>query len=145
MIYTPLTKKALKISFKAHKDQFDKSGIPYVYHPYELASQMSTEAEVCVALLHDVVEDTDTTFEDLINEGFCDEIIDALRLLTHNDNTPYMDYVRKIKENPIAKNVKLADLRHNSTLARHDVITDWDLKRQNKYKTAIEILLGNQE
>ncbi len=145
MIYTPLTKKALKISFNAHKDQLDKSGIPYVYHPYELATQMTTEAETCVALLHDVVEDTPITFDDLIAEGFGNDIIEALRLMTHNDDTPYFDYVRKIKNNPIAKNVKLADLRHNSTESRLDKITEKDIERKNKYKYAIEILLGNED
>ena len=145
MIYTPLTKKALKISFEAHKEQFDKSGIPYVYHPYELASQMTTEAETCVALLHDIVEDTSTTFEDLINEGFDGEIIDAIRLMTHNDGSNYFDYVKRIKQNPIAKAVKLADLRHNSTISRLDEITPKDLERVEKYKQAIEILQGNVE
>ena len=145
MIYTPLTKKALKISFDAHKNQLDKSGIPYVYHPYELATQMTTEATTCVALLHDVVEDTNTTFEDLIAEGFGDEIIDALRLMTHNDGSDYFVYVRRIKQNPIAKAVKLADLRHNSTESRLDVITPKDIERKEKYKKAINILLGNEE
>lgn len=145
MIYTPLTKKALKISFDAHKDQVDKSGMPYVYHPYELATQMTTEAETCVALLHDVVEDTSITFENLSAEGFGKEIIAALRLLTHNDDTPYFDYVRRIKENPIAKNVKLADLRHNSTESRLDKITPKDVERKKKYKQAMEILLGNEK
>ncbi len=142
MIYTPLTKKALKISFKAHKDQVDKSGMPYVYHPYELATQMKTEAETCVALLHDVVEDTSITFEELIEEGFGDEIIAALRLLTHNDGSKYFDYVRRIKDNPIAKNVKLADLRHNSTESRLDKITPKDIERKDNYKKAMNILLG---
>lgn len=145
MLYTPLTKKALKISFEAHKNQLDKSGIPYVYHPYEVATGVSTEAEICVALLHDVVEDTLITFEDLIAEGFKNEIIDALRIMTHNENTPYFDYVRKIKQNPIAKNVKLADLKHNSTISRFDIVTDDDIERLNKYQCAIDILLGNKE
>ena len=101
MIYTPLTKKALKISFAAHKDQVDKSGMPYVYHPFHLAEQMNDENSTCVALLHDVVEDTDITFDDLASEGFPAEVIDALALMTHDDNVPYMDYVRKIQTNPI--------------------------------------------
>lgn len=70
MIYTPLTKKALKISFKAHKDQMDKSGMPYIYHPFHLAEQMNDEYSTCVALLHDVVEDTDISLDDLASEGF---------------------------------------------------------------------------
>lgn len=106
MIYTPLTKKALKISFIAHKDQVDKSGMPYVFHPFHLAEQMNDEYSTCVALLHDVVEDTDITLDELTSEGFPAEIIDALALMTHDDKVPYMDYVRKIKTNPIATKVK---------------------------------------
>ena len=94
MIYTKLTKKAMKIAFEAHKNQTDKNGMPYIYHPIHLAEQMSDEATVCVALLHDVVEDTDTTFEDLEKEGFTPEIISALKLMTHglceqNKNKPH--------------------------------------------------------
>ena len=118
MIYTNLTKKALKICFNAHFNQVDKTGLPYVFHPFHLAEQMNKEDEVCVALLHDTVEDTDITFEDLINEGFNDNIISALKLLTHNDDTPYMDYIYKIKTNPLARRVKLADLYHNSDLTK---------------------------
>ena len=139
MIYTGLTKKALQISFNAHKDQFDKSGIPYVYHPYEVAENMETEAETCVALLHDVVEDTDTTLDELA-AIFSIEIINALRLMTHDPAVPYLDYVKKIKDNPIATKVKLADLRHNSDLSRLNSVEEKDLRRIEKYKTAIQIL-----
>ncbi len=96
MIYTKLTKIAIKISFDAHKNQVDKTGLPYVYHPFHLAEQMDDEASVCVALLHDVVEDTSITFEDLANAGFNEEIISALKLLTHEKGVPYMDYVKKL-------------------------------------------------
>lgn len=140
MIYTDLTKKALRISFAAHKDQVDKSGIPYVYHPYEVASGLDTEDAVCVALLHDVVEDTEMTFEDLAREGFGERIIGALKLLTHDDGTPYFDYIRAIKQNPLAAAVKMADLKHNGTRSRMNVITDWDEKRYQKYETAMKIL-----
>lgn len=139
MIYTELTKKALLISFNAHKDQLDKSGMPYVYHPYEVAEHMNTEAETCVALLHDVVEDTDTTLDDLA-EVFPSEVIDALRLMTHDTSVPYLDYVKKIKDNPIARKVKLADLRHNSDLSRLNYVGEKDLCRIEKYKAAIQIL-----
>ena len=143
MIYTNLTKKALRISFEAHKDQFDKSGIPYVYHPYEVASGLDTEEAVCVALLHDVVEDTDMTFDDLAREGFGENIIGALKLLTHSDDTPYFEYIKAVKQNPLATAVKLADLKHNSTRSRMNVITDWDEKRYQKYETAIKLLTEN--
>ena len=140
MIYTPLTKKAMKIAFEAHKEQIDKSGMPYIYHPIHLAEQMVDEATTCVALLHDVVEDTETTFEALEREGFTAEIIEALKLLTHNDAVPYMEYVVAIKNNPIAKTVKLADLAHNSDLTRLDVVDEKAEKRVEKYKQAMELL-----
>ena len=143
MIYTNLTKKALKISFESHKDQFDKSGIPYVYHPYEVASGFHTEDEVCVALLHDVVEDTEMTFDDLAQDGFGETIIDALKLLTHSDDVPYFEYIKAIKQNPLATAVKLADLKHNSTRSRMNKITDWDEKRYQKYAIAMKILMEN--
>lgn len=140
MIYTNLTKQALKLCFEAHKEQKDKSGMPYVFHPFHLAEQMIDEATIVVALLHDVVEDTDTTFEDLEKQGFGEEIISALKLLTHNDDTPYMDYVAEIKSNKIATAVKLADLRHNSDLTRLDVVDEKALKRKEKYEKAIKFL-----
>ena len=82
MIYTELTKKALKLCFEAHKDQLDKSGMPYVFHPFHLAEQMKDEYSTVAALLHDVVEDTDYTFDDLKKMGFPDEVLDAMKLLT---------------------------------------------------------------
>lgn len=140
MIYTKLTKLAMKISFNAHVNQVDKTGLPYVYHPFYLSTSMTDEATTCVALLHDVVEDTNMTFEELEGYGFYKEIIDALKLLTHDKNVPYMDYVLKIKDNKIAREVKLADLRHNSDLSRLDVVTKKDLERQEKYLKAIKLL-----
>ena len=140
MIYTKQTKKALAICFEAHKDQVDKSGLPYVFHPFHLAEQMEDEVTTVVALLHDVVEDTDWTFEGLAAEGFAPEAIAALRLLTHNDDTLYLDYVAKIKPDPIARAVKLADLRHNSDLSRLETVDDEALRRREKYLEAIRLL-----
>ena len=139
MIYTDLTKKALKISFSAHKDQVDKSGMPYVYHPFHLAEQMDDEYSTCVALLHDVVEDTDMTLDEL-SEIFPKEVTDAIAMMTHDDSVPYLDYVKEIKNNPIAAKVKLADLKHNSDLTRLDVVDDKVLERVEKYDKAIKIL-----
>ena len=140
MIYTELTKKALKLSFEAHKNQTDKSEIPYVYHPFHVAEQMTTESETVVALLHDVVEDTDYTIEDIREMGFPDEVTDALALMTHDKSVPYMDYVEKIKYNPIAKAVKLADLNHNSDLTRVDVVDAKTISRVQKYAHTIKLL-----
>ena len=145
MIYTELTKKAMKIAFEAHKEQKDKSGLPYIYHPIHLAEQMEDEATTCVALLHDVVEDTDITFDDLINEGFTDEIIEALKLMTHDDSVPYMDYVENLKHNLIARKVKLADLKHNSDPTRLDIIDEKAQKRNEKYQNAIRLLMNVTE
>ena len=140
MIYTNLTKQALKLCFEAHKEQVDKSGIPYVFHPFHLAEQMTDEATTVVALLHDVVEDTELTFDDLEKQDFGEEIISALKLLTHNDDTPYMDYVAKIKTDKIATTVKLADLKHNSDLSRLDVVDEKALNRKEKYEKAMKFL-----
>ena len=120
----------------------DKSGCPYVFHPFHLAEQMDDEDSVCVALLHDVVEDTSVTFFDLEKLGFNKNIIEALKLMTHNKDVPYMDYVLKIKNNELAKKVKLADLTHNSDLSRLNVVTEEDIKRVEKYNQAKKLLLS---
>lgn len=141
MIYTKATKKALAICFNAHKEQTDKSGLPYVFHPFHLAEQMETEDTVVAALLHDVIEDTEYTFEDLRKEGFSEAVIEALILLTHKEGVEYMDYVKGIKKNPIARAVKLADLAHNSDLSRLDKVDEKALERREKYIKAREELL----
>lgn len=140
MIYTPMTKKALGLCFDAHKDQLDKSGLPYVFHPFHLAEQMETEETVIVALLHDVVEDTDYTLDDLKEEGFSPAVLEAIRLMTHQKGVPYMDYVAEIGKNPIARKVKLADLRHNSNLSRLNEIDEKAHKRLEKYLPALVYL-----
>ncbi len=140
MIYTDMTKKALKLCFAAHKDQTDKSGMPYVFHPFHLAEQMPDEETTIVALLHDVVEDTPYTLDDLREMGFSEKVLVALTLMTHDKSIPYMDYVAKIKENKIAMTVKLADLKHNSDLSRLDTVDEKALKRIEKYRQAIALL-----
>ena len=141
MIYTELTNEAMKIAYRAHHGQVDKGGIPYIFHPYHLAEQMTDEYTTCTALLHDVVEDPDTTLEELA-AIFPKEVIDALALLTHADGVDYYEYAAKIRDNPIAKAVKLADLTHNSDQTR--MAGDADpaaLKRwEEKYRKAFEIL-----
>ena len=140
MLYSTMTKKALKLCFDAHKDQVDKSGLPYVFHPFHLAEQMTDENCVIVALLHDVMEDTDYTLNDLRAMGFSEDVLGALLLMTHKDDTPYLDYVKKLRDNQIAKTVKLADLRHNSDLSRLEIVTEKDIQRVEKYKKAIALL-----
>ena len=140
MIYTPLTKKALRLCFDAHKEQVDKAGAPYVFHPFHLAEQMRDELTTVCALLHDVVEDTDITLDDIAASGFPPEVIEALSLLTHDDSVEYMDYVRAIAENSIARRVKIADLKHNSDLSRLDAADQNAQERVKKYKRAIKLL-----
>ena len=143
MIYTPLTMKAMKIAYDAHHGQVDKSGVPYIFHPCHLAEQMTDEVSTCVALLHDVAEDTDVTLEQLAQE-FPAEVIEALGYLTHEEGTDYHDYVRALRVNPVARAVKLADLRHNSDETRlsgspEQIAEGRDYFRK-KYKKAFEIL-----
>ena len=140
MIYTDKTKKAMKLCYEAHKGQVDKSGLPYVFHPFHVAEQMTDEATTIVALLHDVVEDTPYTLDDLREMGFSEKVLAALTLMTHDKRIPYMDYVAKIKENKIAMTVKLADLKHNSDLSRLDTVDEKALKRIEKYRQAIALL-----
>jgi len=140
MLYTENTKKALKLCFEAHKEQVDKSGLPYVFHPFHLAEQMADETTTVAALLHDVVEDTDYTLEDLREMGFPQEAIDALALLTHDPEVPYMEYVSQIAKNPVARAVKIADLKHNSDLSRLDSVDEKILKRREKYLQALALL-----
>lgn len=140
MIYTEATKKAMRFCYEAHNGQFDRDSIPYSFHPIHLAEQMDDENTTVVALLHDVVEDTNYTLEDLKEMGFSKEVLDAIALLTHDKAIPYEDYVLNIKSNPIARKVKLADLRHNSDLTRLSKVAEKDLKRNEKYKRAIRIL-----
>lgn len=145
MIYTPLTNKAMRVAYAAHHGQADRSGQPYIFHPYHLAEQMDDEVSVCVALLHDVAEDTAVTLEELARE-FPAEIVDALRLLTHEPGTDYFDYVRAIRANPVAVKVKLADIEHNSDVRRYagcPAVPEEQLaRRQEKYTRARAILEG---
>lgn len=139
MIYTENTIKAMILAYKAHNYQIDKSGVPYIFHPIHLAEQMETEDECIVALLHDVVEDTMITFE-YLSQIFSDNVIQAIKVLTHDDSIPYMDYIRNLKSNPLARKVKLADLEHNSDTTRIKNPTEKDIERWEKYRKAKEIL-----
>ena len=140
MIYTHLTNEAMKLAYRAHHGQTDKSGIPYIFHPYHLAEQMDDEYSICVALLHDVVEDTSVTLDEL-KKIFPKEIIEAVALMTHRDGEPYLEYVARIATNPLAKKVKLADLRHNTDETRLEEADESTLTYyRKKYQKAFEIL-----
>lgn len=142
MIYTPLTNSAMKLAYRAHHGQVDYNGIPYIFHPIHLAETMDDEFSCCVALLHDVVEDTDVTLDEL-KAIFPPEVTDAVAL---HEDVDYFDYVRTIKNNPIARKVKLADLAHNRDQSRcvgsglsEERKAAWRLKYEKATKILTEI------
>jgi len=141
-----MIKTAMKIAFDAHKEQVDKVGLPYIYHPIHLAEQMDDEVSICVALLHDVVEDTNISFEDLIEQGISNEVIITLRLLSHDNEVQYMDYIQNIKNSGdvVAISIKLADLKHNSDISRLDIVDERDVVRCEKYLNAIKVLIQGE-
>ena len=142
MIYTELTVKAMRLAYAAHHGQLDKAGAPYIFHPFHLAEQMDDEIACCAALLHDTVEDTAVTLEELRRE-FPPAVTDAVALLTHADGADYFDYVRALSVNPVARKVKLADLAHNSDISRMspaDAAREKTRRRLEKYARARAIL-----
>ena len=139
MINTKMTREAMKIAYNAHYNQFDRAGVPYIYHPIHLAENMDSEIACVVALLHDVVEDTDITMEEL-EKTFPREVIEILKLLTHDKKVDYMEYIKRIKENEIARKVKIEDILHNADETRLDSITEEDIIRREKYKKALEFI-----
>ena len=145
MIYTSLTRLALKVSFEAHKDQVDHSGTPYVYHPYHLAEQMTDETTTCIALLHDVVEDTDITLVQLREMGFPDVVVEAVGVLTREHGVPYQEYLKRVKSNPLARIVKLADLEHNSDMSRLQEIDERSKSLAKRYEKARACLMEANE
>lgn len=132
--------KALEIAMKAHKGQVDKAGVEYIEHPKYVASLVSTEEEKTVALLHDVIEDSEYRLGDLNAAGFSENILMAVALLTKIPGSSYQIYLEGIKSNKLACRVKLADLKHNSDLARITNPTEKDYERLEKYKQAIDYL-----
>lgn len=131
---------ALAIAKKAHAGQVDKAGVDYIQHPLYVASQVKTEQEKTVALLHDVIEDSDVTVDDLLASGFSNEVVTAVQILTKKKGQSYQEYLEKVKSNNLARVVKLADLKHNSDLSRLKSVTNTDYERVKKYKNAIRYL-----
>ncbi|MBS0657530.1 MAG: GTP pyrophosphokinase [Verrucomicrobia bacterium] len=136
------TEKALQIAVRAHAGQQDKSGAAYIFHPLRVMARCRSEDARIVALLHDVVEDTAVTFDELVAAGFSEPVLAAIRLLTHRGDVPYLDYVRAIAANPLATEVKLADLEDNSDLRRLRQVDDKAVQRMQKYHRAWQILTG---
>lgn len=142
---TDIVKAADEYAARKHEGQVDKAGVPYINHPRAVAAKLDSDVEKAVALLHDTVEDTDATVEE-IKEVFGEEIADAVEVLTHPKDEPYMDYIRRIWTNRLARDVKLADLEHNMDLSRlNGNVTEKDLERVEKYKKAREILMAEPQ
>lgn len=142
MFYSDNVKKAIKIAYEAHAGQKDQAGYPYFLHPYHLAEQMCDEDSTVVALLHDVVEDTDVTLDDLRREGFDERVIEAISLLTHVKGVPYLDYIARIAKNSLARRVKIADLKHNCEVNRGADTPYFRRKREECYYPALRMLLA---
>ncbi|SFA83337.1 HD domain-containing protein [Acetitomaculum ruminis DSM 5522] len=142
MIYTKLTMIALNIAYAAHAGAYDKGHVPYVFHPLHVAEEMDDEYSTAAALLHDVVEDSSWTLDDLRREGIPEEVIEVVDLLTHTEGVTYHDYIMNLTINPIAVKVKMADLRHNmdeSRILEEDRKPDFKL-RIAKYRKEYEYL-----
>lgn len=135
--------RAIEIATVAHKGQFDKSGKDYIGHPLRVMEMGKTEEEKIVGVLHDVIEDTDWTFERLEAEGFSQEVIAALRCITKNsENENYDDFIERVKKNPLAVAVKINDLTDNMDIRRLPYLSDKDVKRLKKYLKAYKRLTG---
>ena len=132
--------RAIEIAVEAHKGQKDKAGNPYILHPLRLMFQMKTDNERMAAVLHDVVEDSEWTLDDLRKENFDNEVIDAVNLLTRDDNDSYEEFVQKAASNPISKAVKIADITDNLDLSRISKMTEKDVDRVKKYQRVLKIL-----
>lgn len=128
--------KAIEIAARAHAEQTDKVGKPYILHPLRLMMQFDTEIEQIAAVLHDVVEDSTYTLDDLRTEGFSAAVIEIVDLLTHRDKDSYEHYIERIRTNPVARRVKLADLADNMDIKRLDQLTTKALARLERYHKA---------
>ncbi|HEX9653778.1 MAG TPA: HD domain-containing protein [bacterium] len=124
---------AIHIAVQAHEGQLDRYGSPYILHPLRVLSQMHTEDEKVAAVLHDVIEDSDWTLEALSNEGFSTVVLKTVDDLTRRQDEDYMDYIERLKPNPIARRVKLADLEDNMDLRRLKTLSEKDIDRLVRY------------
>ena len=135
--------RAIQIATEAHKGQFDKAGREYIGHPIRVMEMGKTEDEKIVGVLHDVIEDTDWTFERLEAEGFTQEVINALRCVTKtSENENYDEFIDRVKKNPLAASVKINDLTDNMDIRRLPYLSDKDVKRLKKYLKAYKRLTG---
>lgn len=137
--------KAISIASIAHEKQLDKGGEPYILHPLRVMMTMTSDEGRIVAMLHDVLEDTELTLDDLRAQGLSGKILDCLDLLTHKDNDSYEAYIGRIMEDPLATQVKIADLKDNMDWTRLKELTDTDFERLEKYLRAYQKLIHSKK
>ena len=137
-----ILEKAINIALEAHRGQVDKAGKPYILHPLRLMNDLESEIEMISAVLHDVIEDSHLTAEDLKKEGIPDEAIEIIKCLTKRSNESYEDFIKRISMNKKAANVKIKDIKDNMNIARLDSVNQKDLDRLAKYHKA-QIILRN--
>ncbi|MBU0458468.1 GTP pyrophosphokinase [Patescibacteria group bacterium] len=137
--------KAISIALAAHAGQVDKAGVSYILHPLRIMQKMPTDELMIIAILHDVVEDSTITFDYLRHEGFSDMIISALDAMTKRDGENYEDFIQRVKMNPNARSVKIADIEDNMNTSRIEHPTQKDYERIEKYKKALQMLNTSSE
>ena len=135
-----LIEKSLSIALQAHSGQLDKAGQSYILHPLGIMAKMDTEVEMVVALLHDVLEDSDYTAESLLQAGIPSNIVDAVQCLTKIDGEDYQQFIERVQINSMATKVKKADIEDNLDVLRLDTLNDADLARVRKYHEAWKVL-----
>ena len=140
MLYTPKIIECLRFVEEFHHERYDKIGAPYILHPVFVADQMDTEDETIVALLHDVVEDTPITLDDLRDKGYSDEIVVAIDALTRRTGETYSAYIERLSNNKLARRVKIADLRHNLQPERVAMFGNTSLVK--RYQKALRMLIA---
>ena len=135
---------ALELAVEKHKNQTDKAGNPYILHPLHVMEHVNSKEGKIVAILHDIIEDTDVTEDYLLKIGLSKRIVDAVVALTRSEDIDYQEYIKTLSSNPLAKEVKLADLEHNMDLKRLPTLEKKDLERNRKYQIAYHYLINNK-
>lgn len=135
---------ALELAVEKHKNQTDKAGNPYILHPLHVMENVNSKEGKIVAILHDIIEDTDITEDYLFKIGLSKRIVDAVVALTRSEDIDYQEYIKNLSSNPLAKEVKLADLEHNMDLKRLPTLEEKDLERNRKYQIAYHYLINNK-
>ena len=140
----PTIEDAIILAINAHKGIKQRNGTPYILHPLTLMAQFHTEAEQMAAVLHDVIEDTEVTLDDLRAAGYPSAVVEALDLLTRRDDETYEAFIERIKPNRLARQVKIADLEHNMNVRRLPTISEQDARRLEKYRQAWFVLQADR-